>query len=73
MIFALNKKEGMFKNLQKEMKEQHISNRDIARAIEKDERSISNKLSGRTDFTRIEMFTIRDTFFPEMTLEYLFL
>ncbi|ASS38494.1 hypothetical protein AXF17_02180 [Mogibacterium pumilum] len=63
----------MFKNLQKEMKEQHISNRDIARAIGKDERSISNKLSGRTDFTRIEMFTIRDTFFPEMTLEYLFL
>lgn len=63
----------MLKNLQKEMKEQHISNRDIARAIGKDERSISNKLSGRTDFTRIEMFTIRDTFFPEMTLEYLFL
>nr|DAO28121.1 MAG TPA: Regulatory protein [Caudoviricetes sp.] len=63
----------MFKNLQKEMKEQHISNRDLARAIGKDERSISNKLSGRTDFTRIEMFTIRDTFFPEMTLEYLFL
>ena len=55
------------------MKEQHISNRDIARAIGKDERSISNKLSGRTDFTRIEMFAIRDTFFPEMTLEYLFL
>jgi len=73
MIFALDKKEVMFKNLQKEMKEQHISNRDIARAIGKDERSISNKLSGRTDFTRIEMFTIRDTFFPEMTLEYLFL
>jgi hypothetical protein len=69
----LDKKEVMFKNLQKEMKEQHISNRDIARAIGKDERSISNKLSGRTDFTRIEMFTIRDTFFPEMTLEYLFL
>lgn len=69
----MDKKEVMFKNLQKEMKEQHISNRDIARAIGKDERSISNKLSGRTDFTRIEMFTIRDTFFPEMTLEYLFL
>ncbi len=69
----MDKKEVMFKNLQKEMKEQHISNRDIARAIGKDERSISNKLSGRTDFTRIEMFTIRDTFFPEMTLEHLFL
>ncbi len=69
----MDKKEVMFKNLQKEMKEQHISNRDIARAIGKDERSISNKLSGRTDFTRIEMFAIRDTFFPEMTLEYLFL
>ena len=69
----MDKKEVMFKNLQKEMKEQHISNRDIARAIGKDERSISKKLSGRTDFTRIEMFAIRDTFFPEMTLEYLFL
>ena len=46
--------------------------RDFAKLIEKDERSISNKIYCRTEFTRKEMVEIKKNYFPNCSLDYLF-
>lgn len=62
----------MLRNLEAEMARKSITNADIAKAIAKDERTVRNKTSGKSQFTFPEVVKIRDTFWPELTLEYLF-
>ena len=62
----------MLKNLKAEMTRQGLFYRDIAEVIGKDEKSVSNKISCKTEFTRKEMINIKKTFFPNLTLDYLF-
>lgn len=62
----------MYPNLEAEMARNNVRNEDIAKAIKKDERTIRNKRSGATDFTWNETLIIRDVFFPNLQLEYLF-
>ena len=62
----------MYPNLEAEMVRKGIKNEDIAKAIDRDERTIRNKRSGSTEFTFNEVLIIRDKFFPIHTLEYLF-
>ena len=62
----------MLKNLIAEMARADLSYKDLAKAINKDERSISNKISCRTEFTRKEMVEIKRNFFPNCSLDYLF-
>jgi len=38
----------------------------------KSEKTLNNKLTGRTEFTRIEMVLIKKNHFPNFSLEYLF-
>lgn len=62
----------MLKNLIAEMARAGISQKDLAKLIEKDERSISNKIYCRTEFTRKEMVEIKKNYFPNCSLDYLF-
>lgn len=59
-------------NLKAEMSRSNISFCDLARAIEKTERCVRDKASGRAAFTFPEALKIRDTYFSGMSLEYLF-
>lgn len=54
------------------MKKAKITQKQIIGVIRITHRALTNKLSGVSDFTSGEMFAIRDTFFPNLTLEYLF-
>lgn len=59
-------------NLRAEMQRSNLSFGDIARCISKTERTVRDKESGRVAFTLPEAILIRDSFFPGMSLEYLF-
>ena len=62
----------MFKNLLAEMARRDINNLYLSRLLNLTPNTISRKMTGKNEFTRKEMFTIRDNFFPELTIEYLF-
>lgn len=62
----------MLKNLIAEMARKDISYKDLAMIIDRDEKSVSNKISCKTEFTRKEMMMIKKDAFPECTLDYLF-
>lgn len=62
----------MLCNLRAEMQRSNLSARDIARVIDKTERSARDKITGRAVFTLPEALKVRDTYFAGMPLEYLF-
>jgi hypothetical protein len=62
----------MFKNLLAEMARRDINNLDLSKLLKLTPNTISRKMTGKSEFTRKEMFTIRNSFFPELTIEYLF-
>lgn len=62
----------VFKNLRAEMARQGLTNIQVAKAIEVSEKTFRNKMYGRTEFTRSEMLKIQKSFFPNLTLDYLF-
>ncbi len=62
----------MFHNLEAEMARENITVPMLSKCIGKTERATRNKLNGKTQFTWPEVQAIRDSFFPEMDLRYLF-
>lgn len=62
----------MYPNLRAEMARHNVSMTDISRVARKTDRSIRDKISGKGDFTLTEIVAIRDTFFPDRSLDYLF-
>lgn len=63
----------MFRNLLAEMARFNISNDDLCTILDfRSEKTLNNKLTGRTEFTRKEMFLIKQRLFPDLDLEYLF-
>lgn len=62
----------MFKNLLAEMARKDINNLDLSKLLKLTPNTISKKMTGKGEFTRKEIFTIRNNFFPELTIEYLF-
>ncbi len=60
------------KNLKSEMIKYGVTNVDIKNLLGCSDRTVTNKLSGETDFTIPEAIKIRNTFFPGLKLEYLF-
>lgn len=62
----------MHPNLKAEMKRKGVSKRDICRKLEMDERTLTNRLNGKHPFRLPEAFAIRDSFFPGMSIDYLF-
>lgn len=59
-------------NLKAEMARRSISALDIAKEIGRTDRSVREKISGRSQFSMLEAATVRDKFFPGFSLEYLF-
>lgn len=60
------------KNLEAEMVRLRISRKDIANLINCSYRTIHARFNGENSWTYDECVTIRDEFFPDMSLEYLF-
>ena len=62
----------MLLNLIGEMKKAKITQSDLAELLKKSKNIICQKINGKREFKSSEMFLIKDTFFPELSLEYLF-
>lgn len=63
----------MLSNLRAEMARKRISGIEIGKRIGISEKSVSNKINERSDFTRKEMFLIKEIFFPDVSdMRYLF-
>lgn len=62
----------MFNNLNAEMKRSNVSLDALAKELGITNRTMRNKRDGVTQFTRNEMFHIRDSFFKSLGVEYLF-
>lgn len=62
----------MLNNLRAEMARQNVSATELARVMNKSDRSVRDKIREKYEFTLSECMAIRDTFFPSCSLEYLF-
>ena len=62
----------MLHNLQAEMARNEIRRQDLANALGITVRTLQNKIYGRTDFTIAEAVKIKEAFFPDKSLKYLF-
>lgn len=62
----------MLLNLKAEMIKNKVTASDIADVIGRTDRAVRSKVSGKTSFTFTEARSIRDKFFPELSIEYLF-
>lgn len=64
--------EQVFSNLKAEMARRGLSGRKIAIGIGISGKAFSNKMIGKSEFTRVEMVKIQSVFFSDLTLDYLF-
>jgi len=62
----------MLGNLYIAMKQNKIRQVDIAKLLKISKMSVSNKLKGKRELTRTEMFAIKNKYFPEADIEVLF-
>lgn len=63
----------MLSNLRAEMARKRITGIEIGKCIGRSEKSVSNKINERSEFTRREMFLIKSNFFPDISdMRYLF-
>lgn len=62
----------MFPNIRAEMARSNLLISSMAKKLKLNERTLGNKLSGKTEFTWSEVNRIRTLFFPTCSLEYLF-
>lgn len=59
-------------NLKGEMAKRNIKVEDIANELKIHRNSASNKINGDTSFSIEEAVKIKDTYFPDLSLKYLF-
>ncbi|OPY60115.1 MAG: hypothetical protein A4E56_02896 [Pelotomaculum sp. PtaU1.Bin065] len=62
----------MFKNLRAEIARQGLTGKQIATAIGISPRSFSRRMSGKTQFLYKETLQMRNIFFKNLSLNYLF-
>ena len=62
----------MFPNLRAEMARKGLDGVKISARIGCTPKTFSNKMIGKTEFTRGEIFNIKRLFFPDLSIEYLF-
>jgi len=62
----------MFENLKAEMARKGISIMDISRELNYVYETLRNKFNGNTEWSRSEMFAIKNKYFPNKSIEYLF-
>lgn len=59
-------------NLEAEMKRNKISRSDIANLLGLSYRTIHSRFNGESEWVYAECVKVRDAYFPNMTLDYLF-
>ncbi len=62
----------MLTNLKAQMWQRNITGRKLAELLGIRPETVSDKILGKSDFTRTEMFLIRDAFFEDIDMAYLF-
>lgn len=62
----------MYKNLKREMKLANIKIKDFARCLNVRYATVQEKLSGKYPFKLDEAMKIKESYFPDMSIEYLF-
>lgn len=64
----------MFENLKAEMARKTITMSDLSidKELNLSYETIRNKFSGKTEWTKREMFLIKRKYFPDKSIEYLF-
>lgn len=62
----------MLANLKAEMVRNRVTKFDIAKVIGKSDKKVFESVKGLYSFSVDDAMKIRDTFFPGMTIEYLF-
>ena len=62
----------MYMNLKAEMVRHGVRDVDIAERIGISDRAFRNKISGRSEFGVKQAIQIRNKFFPDLDVEYLF-
>lgn len=62
----------MYNNLKAEMARIGLTNEKISKAVSMNPSTFSRKCGRENGFKVIEALKIRDTFFPGMTIDYLF-
>lgn len=62
----------MYLNLKCELLKKGITYKQIAKLLGLGEKTIYNKINGNSEFTFSEVKKIKQTLFPDLTLEYLF-
>lgn len=61
-----------FQNLVGEMAKKGITRKDFSEVLGVEYTTIRNKMNGKTEWLRSEMIKIRDVFFPDLEIEFLF-
>lgn len=59
-------------NLKAEMSRYNVSVTDLSNLLNCTEKTVRNKINGKSSFSIEEAFKIKKSFFPVMSLEYLF-
>ena len=59
-------------NLEAEMKRNKISRSDIANLLGLSYRTIHSRFNGESEWGYVECVKVRDAYFPDKTLDYLF-
>ena len=62
----------MFPNIRAEMARKGITAIEMAERLQMSRHTLTNKLYGRSEFSIADAMRIRDLFFPNCSLEYLF-
>lgn len=62
----------MYINLKAEMVRHGVNDADLARLIGISDRTFRNKISGKSEFGVKQAMQIREKFFPDLDIEYLF-
>ncbi|MEK3722263.1 MULTISPECIES: XRE family transcriptional regulator [Paenibacillus] len=62
----------MYPNLDAEMARRGIKRKDLACLFKNRTATVSDKLNGKYPFLLDEAFRIKETYFPDMPLDYLF-
>ena len=61
-----------FTTLKAEMARKGLKGIDIAETLQISAKSAYNKINGITEFTLKETIAVRDKYFPDMTIDFLF-
>ena len=62
----------MYRNLKAEMVRENITNNDLANLLKVRPATISDKINSKYEFKLTEAFAIKNKYFPNLSIEYLF-